>query len=589
MTLFALPFAGVGCFMAYLVGSELVDASAMRSWQPVDATLESAGYRTKTGDDSTTYEAYARYTYRYDLETYTGTRVGIASGADNIGSYQRDTGNRLSAALGNGGTITVYVNPDAPWSAVIDREPRWGLIVFKGVFALVFGGVGFGLLATTFFSKRFAGDEADAASFGDQPWLANDDWHGGPIRSGSRAAMWGAWVFAAFWNVISMPLPFLLYPEVVDKGNYAALLGLLFPIVGVGLLYWAFSRSLEWRRFGPSPVVLDPFPGAIGGHVGGSIDIRQPYSGSVRYEFTLTNLESTMSGSGKNRSRRERAQWQDRRLAHAEPGPLGTRLVFRFDVPEELAASDARQSGNSYTIWRLGLVGEVDGRNLDRNWDIPVYPTGERSKAIDERKLDDARHQQARGDDELVKQRVEVRHAAHGKSLYYPIGRQLGSSLGGLLAGGVFAGAGWFMISQESMWFMGGIFSLVGWGIVLASIYAAGNSLEVWQDGIHLHARRRFLGIPVGTRSLHRNAFQRFEKQSRMSSQSGDKHRFYYSVLAVGRGSEELTLGEGFRGASEAEAGIRLIARELGLPLPDEPSANDDDGPLEYDALAADN
>ena len=586
--LFSLPFAGFGVFMLFMIGTELMDAAEMRGWQPVQARLLTAGYETHTDEDGSTWLAYATYEYTWHTQAYTGDRVAIAHGADNIGGYQKKLGNRLAGAMSRGETVTAWVDPESPSQSIIDRNPRWGLLAFKSIFVFVFGGVGFGLMIFTIRAPKEK--DPEAPEFANTPWLVNDAWQGDAIRSGSKASMWGAWAFATLWNLIAMPLPFLLYGEVTEKENYAALIGLVFPLVGVGLLYWAVSRTREWRRFGPTPLELDPFPGAIGGHVGGSIDVNLPYSGATTYRVTLTNLFSYESGSGDNRSRKEKAKWQDRRLAHAEPGPRGTRIVFRFDVPDGLAESDAAKPGDDYTIWRLNLAGELDGRNLDRDWEIPVYPTGARSRSIDARKISQSRSRQAADDDAVVRRRVRVRNTATGKSLYYPIGRHALSSIVGVLVGSLFGGAGWWLLTAEGALFMGAIFSFVGWGIALAALYMLGNSLEVWQDGILLHSKRRWLGLPIRHKTLRRSAFHRFEKSSNMQMQSGGKHTFFYSVDAIGASAEQIRLGEGFRGESEADAGIRLIARELGLPLPNEPSANDDDGDgLEYNALAADN
>lgn len=584
LILFALPFAGVGAWMLYSAGSHLLDALAMQSWQPVEARLLEAGYETRSGDDSDTWEAYATYRYTWNGETYTGDRVAISRGADNLGSYQRDLGNRLSGHVARGETVTAWIDPERPGSSVIDRQPRWGLVAFKGVFVLVFGGFGFGMIAVAVL--RSAPKDPDNPAFAGKPWLANDAWQGGPIRSGSKTTMWAAWGFAIFWNLISMPLPFLLVDEITVKKNYPALLGLLFPLVGLGLLTWAIRKTLEWRRWGVTPLALDPFPGAIGGHVGGHIDLRMPYAGATDFKLTLTSLKSYVSGSGKNRSRREKAAWQDRQLAYAEPGPLGTRVSFRFDVPAGLGESDAAKSGDTYTIWRLALMAETDGSDVDRHWDIPVYATGARSSDIDERRIREAAAVQSAADDAVVKTRVQLLHTPHGKSLYYPVGRNLAGAALGILFGAVFAGAGGFLVMKEEAVFMGGIFALVGGLIVLGALYMAGNSLEVWQDGIKLHSKRRLFGIPVRHRSLHRSAFQRFETKKTMSSQSGGKHTIYYSIRGLGRSDERLTLGEGFRGRSEANAGVRLIARELGLPLP--AISSDDDAAAGYNALAAD-
>ena len=98
-----------------------------------------------------------------------------------------------------------------------------------------------------------------------------------------------------------------------------------------------------------APVTLDPFPGSIGGHVGGTVDINLPFDQNAKFLLTLTNIHRYVSGSGKNRSRQEKARWQDVIVAHAEPGSKGTRLTFRFDVPEGL-------QGLGITFITVGLM-----------------------------------------------------------------------------------------------------------------------------------------------------------------------------------------------------------------------------------------
>ena len=266
--LFALPFFGVGAWMGYSMGADLTDAWQMRQWVAAQGTLLRGGYETHSGDDSNTYEANAAYTYDFGGQQYTSERVAIASGADNIGDYQQDMGRYLSGARSRGESIVIYVNPDKPSEAIIDRSVRWGLIGFKSIFLFTFGGVGLGLIILVFRAPQEK--DPSAPAYRDRPWLANDRWQTALLKSNSKAAMWGGWAFAAFWNLVSAPLPFVVYTEVTEKNNMPALLGLLFPLVGIGLITWAVKRTLEWRRFGPAPVTLDPFPGSIGGHVGGT-------------------------------------------------------------------------------------------------------------------------------------------------------------------------------------------------------------------------------------------------------------------------------------------------------------------------------
>lgn len=576
-SLFALPFAAVGVWMLVSASTLLIDARAVRDWYPVEAHLLDAGYQTNSGD-STTWEAYAEYRYETRGRLYTGTRVMLAAGADNLGDYQRTLGSRLADAQARGEPITVWVDPEDPSNSIVDRTVRWGLVGFKSMFAFVFGGIGFGLLYAVWRAK--APKDPESPEFRDAPWLANDDWQSPSIRSSSKSTMWFAWLFAALWCAISSPLPYIVYEEVLEKHNYLALVALVFPAVGLGLLTWAAKKTLEWRRFGATPVALDPFPGSIGGHVGGTIETRLPYSSGHRFVVTLTNLESRVSGSGKNRSRSESAEWQDEQVATARPGPYGTRLVFRFDVPKDLDPADAVRSEDRYTIWRLNVRAELPGTDLDRNFDIPVYATAEQSRSISDSDVAGARADRDARGDAAAREAVRISHGALGKKLVYPMGQHVGGALGGLLFGAIFGGAGVWLWREEGVWLMGLVFGLIGGLIVLGSLYLVFKSLEVQQSGDRIRATRRILGIPVRTRELRAGDFVRFEKDTRMRSQVGGRHTIYYAIHGVDGAGNKVVLGEGFRNQAGVEAGMRLLERELGLrPLveKDEPAAVTED------------
>lgn len=586
-SLFALPFLCVGLWMGYSIAATLAAASAMQDWAAVEARLTRAGFDTSSGDDSDTYKAYADYTYQWQGQQYRGTRVGLSGGFDNIGSWQQDTGRRLSRALRDGGRIEVFIDPDNPSESIIDRSIRWGLMGFKAIFFLVFGGIGAGLLYAIWFYKK--PEKTDDPAYRDAPWLANEKWRTPTMYSSSKASMWLAWGFAAFWNLISAPLPFLLYEEVVDKGNTIALVGLLFPLVGLGLIVWAIRRTLEWRKFGASPVTLDPFPGAIGGHVGGTIALRTPYDSNARFSVTLTNVHSHYSGSGKNRSRKESAEWQDTVVAHAAAGATGTTLTFRFDVPDGLDPSDAVRDGDDYHLWRLNISADLPGADLDRDFEIPVYPTGEQSRHLSDRAVREGRHVQAGIDEHNVLSVLQLSTGVTGKRLLYPMGRHLGAALVGFLIGAIFAGAGWWVIVDQGSTVFGSIFAGVGGLIALMCLYMILNSLEVTLDGGTIHSVRRLLGLPVSRKSMQRSAFARFDKDATFKTHSGSKHVIHYTIYAVDGQGNKLTVGEGFRGDNEARAAMRVIAREFGLKIDDESrQSRASNLGSDFDVLAAD-
>lgn len=566
LLLFALPFFGVGVWMAYSVSSTSYEAWQMKQWAPVTATLTRAGYESHRGDDSYTYEAYADYSYEYGGMVYSNDRVAISGGADNIGDFQQDLGDRLSAAMSRGEGVIVYVNPDEPEDAIVDRSVRWGLIGFKSIFVFGFGGLGLGLI---YFSLR-APKEKDLSDpkYSEQPWLANEDWQTALITSSSKTTMYFTWGFAAFWNLISAPLPFVIYREIVQKENYLALVGLLFPLVGAGLIIWAVRRTLEWRRFGPAPLSLDPFPGSIGGHAGGTIDVKLPYDPNASFSLTLTNLYSYMSGSGKDRSRKSSAEWQDTQVAHATSGAQGTRLSFRFDVPRNLNESDAEQAEENYYLWQLNLKAELPGVDIDRDYEIPVYETEQQSQHLSNFSIAEARTDQRQIDLELIKKIVRLDYGVSGRSMLYPAGRNLWNGFMGTLFGAIFAGAGWFLITEAGHAIMGAVFGGVGLLVLVSALYFFLNSLEIVAEGGDIRTVRRILGIPVKRMRMRSSEFVRFNKKKSSYSQSGTRHVVHYSLHAVDKRGRKMVVGEGFKGVSQADAAADLIAREFGLALP---------------------
>lgn len=331
LMLFGLPFFIGGLVAFYfLTWPVLYEGFTMQKWPSTSGTLLSAKLNSYRSDNSHTYSTEARYKYYVNGLEYIGHRVWINDSSDNVGDFQEKLGRRLERAHRNKRNVPVYYDPMNPHNAVLNRTIRWDVIGLGSVFLVIFGGVGGGLIYLGWRGKKTI-DTPEAA---DKPWLAEPDWHDNVIFSDARAGAWGMWFFAILWNLISAPSVVMGFPEVWRDEGYIALLIFLFPLVGLWLLYLAIKQTLEWKRFGRTPLTLDPFPGSIGGDVGGEIITRIRYNSAQIYKVTLTCVYSYVSGSGKNRTRKERVKWQDEGYAHAEPAAEGSRLKFRFKVPD---------------------------------------------------------------------------------------------------------------------------------------------------------------------------------------------------------------------------------------------------------------
>lgn len=387
LVLFALPFAVVGIVVAFMAGLMLWDWAEARNWQEVPARILHVELETHQGDDSTTYEVVARYEYQFAGETYIGERVGFGSGADNIGSFHHDKQSELESFKSQSRPFRCYVDPDHPSRSILYREMRWGLFTLMGLFGLVFGGVGIGLMVAGVWGKRsLEEEEARTASHPGEPWRWRSEWSDGRIAATGKAQFLLPAIMAVFWNLVSAPLLFLVPEEVVEKGNYLALIGLIFPLVGFGLLVWAGRSLIRWKKFGDSIFEMSIFPGVIGGQLAGRILASVDLDPSNGFLLTLDNINRVTTGSGDNRSTREKILWQDERHLPEETAqydPTRSEIPVDFQIPFDASPTEKR-SDDDEVLWRLQVEAEVPGVDFSTQFEVPVFRTAESPLKADE-------------------------------------------------------------------------------------------------------------------------------------------------------------------------------------------------------------
>jgi|GEM_PF-147234 len=552
--LFGLVFFGVGAaFLVFGFIPNLWDALRMQDWVQVPAEVAAVNLETNNGEDSTTYKVSARFRYAYDGRDYTGERVGIADGgSDNVGDWQRDTYNRLRGRK----QTTLWVNPENPAESVFDRDLRWGLLGFKSIFVVVFGG--FGAVVIWFVNRK-----PKPVPPGLPAWQARAAWHDNRIRSNAKSTLWFAWGFAIFWNAISSPVPFIL-PGELAKGNQIALVALLFPLVGLGLLVWAIQQTLAWRRFGVTKLQLDPFPGALGGDVGGAVELRLGFNPKHRFHITLTCYHVYRRRSGRNGSETVRdAKWQDEQSANVEPGLHGTRLRFLFRTPENLPESS--DGGNSWDEWTVNITADLPGADFDRSWQIPVFRDAgpQAARAPVERREYDAEPLETAG------AMVRIRETGTGIELYYPYVRHPGMAFVTLFTGGGFVGFAWLFQVVKGEGFGASpfiwLFGAIGVLVCLWGIYMLGNSLRVTAGRQGLTAVRSILGLRFA-RHATAGEITGIDRSIGMQYKQGNRSHAYYRIRVHTRAGRHITAGTGITGASRVDAIIGRLRTALDLP-----------------------
>jgi hypothetical protein len=395
-----------------------------------------------------------------------------------------------------------------------------------------------------------------------KPWLQRKQWRENKIASNAKVGMYVIWGFTILWNAISLPIFFTspsLIKDIQEKPETA--LVFLFPMIGIVLVGVSIRAVNNWRKFGSTPLVLDPFPGSISGQVGGTILTRISYEPNLNFIVTLSCLYSYISGSGKNRSRRERVKWQTEGVCFSTPHREGSSISFRFDTPPDLPESETKDS-TSYHLWRVAISCDLPGTDFERSYEIPVYK-GSRHSSI--KHGTEAYHktmdQALDGLDEIA----QITTVTGGLEFYYPAFKRPAGGIMATIFGLIFATAGVIMWRFQDIPIIFPItFTPIGLLILSIGIWELGKSLRVRVTRDQIFSRRFFLAYPITSRSFSAKEIQQLRIKEGSSVSNGKKTTVFYSIIAHTTGSKKLVVAE--RLASKPEA--LLIKENLEQYLP---------------------
>ena len=312
---------------------------------------------------------------------------------------------------------------------------NWREALFYGLFGVTFGGVGIGGIAAALAGARKLKEQAALeARYPAEPWLWRQDWASGRIVDTSRGTVAAAWIFAVFWNLVSFPSAYLGARVAIQEGKHVALIGLLFPIAGAGLLIWAIRSTIRYHKYGSSQLQLSTIPGIIGRTLAGTISVPGKLLPAEGYLATLSCIRRETTGSGKSRSTSEDILWQEERRVQGTPSrsPSGmvTNVSVAFRLPSDVSPSDSHNPREP-VVWRLQLSGEVPGVDYDSTFEVPVFRTeaSDRPLTAEEERLtrdplSDTRYQQPSGS------RIVVTTNRRGTEILFPAARNPGAAVG---------------------------------------------------------------------------------------------------------------------------------------------------------------
>ncbi len=432
------------------------------------------------------------------------------------------------------------------------------------IFALVFGGVGIGGIAGVLAGRRKLA-EADAlrANHPESPWLWRTDWAAGRIEDSGRTARWGAWIFAGLWNLISIPSAWLAVRSAMEKGNKAALIALLFPLVGLGLLVAAVRATLRYRRYGVSVLELKTTPVALGHGLIGAVRTTSDLTARDGFRLVLNCIRRVTRGTGKRRSTSETILWQEERRV---PGRLGrtehgmaTTIPVAFGLPADGSPCDDRDR-NDRVLWRLEVSADVPGVDYHSSFDVPVFRTAGSATprtAEEERELLDpsgsAEYRQSPAS------RIQVATNRRGTEINFPAARNPGAAFGVTVFLALWVGCIALMIYLGAPLAFPIVFGLV-------ALLLVWGALELWLRVTRITVEGGTVTVGSGyltpSRERRFSADEITEVAASTGMQAGG--RLYYDLTLVPSTGKRVIAGHGIQDKREAEYLVEVVNGALG-------------------------
>jgi hypothetical protein len=437
---------------------------------------------------------------------------------------------------------------------------------FLGLFAVVFGGVGLGLIAVALAGRREAARRAVVETeHPEEPWLWRQDWAAGRIEDAGRKGQYGLWAFAALWNLIALPSAFLALQELHRSGNKLTLIALIFPIIGVGLLVAAARSTIRERKFGLSILELTTQPAVVGHGLGGTVHVASPLLPPGGFLATLSCLNIRTTGSGDNRSTTETIRWQEQqkvtgqRAAAGRDGGLVTAVPVHFRLPGDVAPCDDTNS-NDRIVWRLQLTAAVPGLDYSATFDVPVFRTTASAEPLTpEQEKELGPPTESLPYRQPTDSPIRVSQSARGTQIVFPAARDPGAAMGLTGFTALWGAIVWLIIYLKAPIVFGVLFGAVE--VIL--LYA---TLRMWLRVVEVTASRDGVAVAsgfgvAGDASLI-PARDISAVEVRIGMQAGST--VYYDLAVVTAGGRRTNAGSGVRDKREAEWLAGLIRQALG-------------------------
>ena len=389
---------------------------------------------------------------------------------------------------------------------------------------------------------------------------------------GKRRAMQNL-LFAVIWNGVVFPVIYFHGPKFLKifQEDPIFCVFISFPIIGVFLLYNSIADSIDWFKFGEAPLTLNNTPAFLGGNLSGFVDISTPHEFGQTAEVSLRCAHHYIDDSGSENSSRTDVLWQDDLIMPSQSHGGKTRVLFSFQIDEDLPQSQGK--GSERHEWNVIVKLPVSGKNLVRSYVVPVdkhYPldslssTNASTEAV--RQVEPIPKKPALKQIQTITQNItqtakkypQISTNHEGQRYYYPSTRNLSFGIFFLLGSLFFGGMSFGLISAfEGFLTATSIlfsipFLLVTAVLLIVGLLALIHRLEVTVARSGITVKHRLLFYTYSG-ALKPNEIADIEVSRNGSSSNGSSSTVWYQLKVIDTDGMETTVGDSLEGSSYAK------------------------------------
>jgi hypothetical protein len=425
----------------------------------------------------------------------------------------------------------------------LNRQKAMGLlsaaIVCGGLIVLIFG-INAKKMAMQAFAARKADDRA--------PWLRRKEWADGRISTSSKKPVVLVWVIVVFWCLVLAILSLVVLPTLFRHSHSAALLVMIFPTLGLAVIYFTFITTQAWRRFGDSIFEMEHFPAPAGTSLSGRILVKSKIQPEHGWQIRLSCVRRQTTGATNNRQAIEKVLWREDKWLRADLPRTDsgiTSLPIFFNLPANLPESAA--SAEDGIHWKLETSATLRGPNYQATFEVPVFKLAEAPAPAEDLaqayvvSLDSIRQR--------IPTSIEVKDlAAGGREFFFPSGRNPGFAMGATLVWAVWTGIIALLILKRAPLPFVLVFSLMDllMAAFVVDLWFRRSRVVINSSGVKVE-----IAWPVYKKQQYVPAKQIGSIAADIGGTAG--HALYYDLKVHAAGGKEFLLAKNLRHRPEAD------------------------------------